>query len=411
MQKPVKPLTVKQWIADKKEAKRSKKTITGYQGIMQSYADYCGVSIDEVHNHLTGKNLKGYKLDRETKGMSPAGIRLNLTVIGQFFKRNGAKLTDSEAEIIRGKKVKSNNFKAVSQETLQKMVARGNTHSRAFIATLISTGMRSGELAQLEITDVGRLDPHAHNEFVSDTEGNVIRIRDEIAKNNEGGFAFLTSEARQYLTKWLAEREAYIEEYADRNKALIAKGYSGKRPSKDNRLFACGYHAMMATFTKLYADVDGQQVKKTVIGKDGEEKEYNQNLVTLHSTRRYFRTMGGQPGSIGVDMAEFIMRHRGYLNYRVFPAEQCEQAFRDAERFFTIRSLTNGEAKKALDKIVETVKSRDDEVDALKQQLLEQQKSMAMQEEMMKALADRLGILDDALGGKGLDIINKKSSF
>jgi len=386
-------VTVEEWLKDKGDAERSAKTLYGYRNIMQSYADFIGVPLDEVHNHLTGKNLRAYKMDRKKKGLSPAGIRTNLTVIGQFFKRNGAKLSDGESEVIRGKKVTEQHFKALSQETLQKMMARSNPHGRAILSMLVSTGMRSGEVSKLTIADIGRLDPNAKGGFVSDLQdGRVVRIRNEIAKGNTGGKVYLTTEARQYLSEWLAIRDAHISNYADRNRGLVAAGMSGKRPAKDYRLFAVGYESLQAMFKRLYRDVDGEtvdtkrerEVKDKKTGKVSIEK-YKQNLITLHSTRRYFRTAGGDPGSIGVDMAEYLMRHHGYLNYRVFPDEVCEQAFHDAEKHFTIRTLTNGEARKELDKVKEQINTRDQEMEDMRKELAE---TRAMMDAFIKAHAE-----------------------
>ncbi len=345
------------FLFQKWRAGRSPKTLQGYESIIKSFADYLKVPYEQLSiEHLTSKNLMNYK-DRRS-GYSPRGMKLNLTVLHHFFKRNKVFLDDGDIEVVRGngKKAESN-WKPLTRKMLQDMLAAGNDHSRALITFYVSTGCRGMEASLLKLQDIGVL---IDGQFVPDEKGSVIRIPNAIAKGGNGGYVFLTKEARDYMTKWLAVRKDYIEEVRNKNKALIKKSGAGKFPKNDDRIFCQSYESMMFMFRRLYEKLQGST---KITGKQihhksttGKPMEYNQ--ITLHSMRRFFSTYGAK--GMGRDLTEFVMRHTGYLqgSYWAEHIEECEREFHKGEAFLTI-TISEKDQIDEIDKIKKEASTRD----------------------------------------------------
>lgn len=178
---------------------------------------------------------------------------------------------------------------------------------------LVSTGCRAGETCEILLSDVGRLE---NGRFVPDINGDCVNIRNEIAKGGHGGIVFLTSEARSFLTDWLKERDDYIRIADARIKGLKKTG--GKRPKKDERLFATAYTGLNKIFSRLYEKVDGEPGK------------YH-NACTPHSVRKYHRTVAAR--TMHPDLVTNIMRQTGYLDntYVKIPLQQKHDEFMEGE--------------------------------------------------------------------------------
>lgn len=304
------------------ESPLSPKTIRGYRSILKSFADFLKVPMDELHLHLTPQNLKDYATSR--KDYKPAGTKLNMTVLRRYYWLNEVSLANGrleEATLKRRKKVnpRTHHDVPLTLKTLQDMMAIGNDHSRAILAFLISTGCRAGECAKLRMSDVDR---------------DVVTIPDEIAKRGQGGEVYLTSEAREYLDKWLAVRDKHIHHSQHANMSLIAVGLSGARPKKDNRLFGVSYNSMQSMFTRLYNRIGGVKVEgkternyHTPTGTKRKAPAYAR--LTLHSCRRYFSTHASE--TMNRDLVEYLMRHSGYLASSYYRNEKARKEFHRGE--------------------------------------------------------------------------------
>ena len=261
-------------------SKRSDQTIKGYYKVFQSYAKFLGVPLDEVHHHLSVSNLLKYAGSRN--GMSDNGNRTNLNVLRRYFTQNGIVFDELEYNATNPKVTREQNDKPLELVTLQKMMDLTDPHGRAILSFLVSTGCRAGETCEIRLSDV---------------QGDVVTVRNEIAKGGHGGKVYLTAEAREYLDLWLADRDDYIRIADARIKGLKKTG--GKRPQKDDRLFATAYTGMHKIFTRLYDKVDGEQGKYHA-------------MCTIHSCRKYFRTHAAQ--TMHPDLVTGLMRQTGYLD-------------------------------------------------------------------------------------------------
>jgi integrase len=280
-------------------AHRTPRTVKNYEYIFLAYARFLGVPLDEIHNHLVPENL--IKFSESLQDWSPKTIRVYMAILHRYFVLNGVTFDPLELNIVRAYRMEEPDDKPLELSTLQKMMDLTNVHGKAILSTLISTGMRRSECAKV---------------LLSDLDGDTIKIRSEIAKGGRGGTVYLTSEAQEFVTLWLRERDEYI-----RRAGL--KLWSEHRPTDDQRLFACSGSTMRDIFARLYQKVDG-------------EKGKYHDRCTLHSCRRYFRTHAVQ--SMPLDLVEKILRHTGYLtgSYVRISDEEARKGFHDGEHVLYI---------------------------------------------------------------------------
>jgi integrase len=271
---------VEDYLAMLRLAKRSEVTITGYRKHLKAFAEFLDVPVGDLHTHLSVANLLKYAATLTKR--SDEGRKTTLSVLHRYFSLNGVEFDQLQYNAMKPKVTKEHNDKPLELETLQKMMDLTDTHGRAFLSFLISTGCRADE---------------ACNVLLSDIHGDCINIRNEIAKNGHGGRVYLTAEAREYLDLWLRERDKYIN-LADRRSVGLEK-IGAIRPKHDKRLFGMSYASAHKMFSRLYDAVDGSRGK------------YHREC-TIHSCRKYFRTHAAQ--AMHPDLVTGIMRQTGYLD-------------------------------------------------------------------------------------------------
>ena len=325
--------SVDQYLDLLKAAGKSNITIRNYRQVLSQYARFLQVPLDQLHNHLDADDLVRYA--GAISGKRETGRKSTLITIHRYMALNGVVFDELEYNTTKVTVTQEREDKPLTIEILQKMMDQGNPHSRAILSFLVSTGARAGETAKILLSDVGRIE---HGIFVPDLNGDVVQIRNEIAKRRKGGLVFLTSEAREYLTIWLKDRPRYIVDANKRTKQLfttttrhehVPRKETGKRlerPSNDNRLFACSYSTIDKTFGRLYRAVDG-------------ERSTYRAKITAHACRAYFRTHGAK--SMGIDLVEGILRHSGYLNQiyvRLTPEDRLKQFHEGEAALFITRA-------------------------------------------------------------------------
>lgn len=308
---PVK-YTVPAYLQMLEAGNRSPATIRGYRKVFQMYAKHLGITIDEVHQYINVENLLKFAGSR--KGFSPDGRKTALSVLRRYAIINGIQFDELELNVMKPKVQKEHHDKPLTLKMLQGMMDLTDAHGKALLTFLVSTGVRAGELTQLTLSDIGMLDGER---FVPDITGDVINVRNEIAKGGHGGYVFLTAEAREYLTLWLRERNEYLAIADARMKGLVRAG-AHHRQDKDNRIFGVAYTSLHKWFTRLYEKVDGEHGK------------YH-NACTIHSCRKYFRTTGAK--AMHPDLVTCLMRQTGYLDstYVRKPAQEKENEFHRGE--------------------------------------------------------------------------------
>lgn len=279
-----------------KLAKRSPQTLKTYRNVLDRFARFVGVPISDLHKHLTPEHLIDYAESLE--GRSERGIRLDLSIIHRFYTVNGVTLGELETNVLKPPVTEPLQDKPLTLDLLQKLMDIADVRGKAIITTLVSTGMRPGECSRLLLSDYDGED--------------TITVPNKIAKNGHGGKVYLTAEAREFLTLFLHDRAGYV-------RRAHSKKYSHGKPEDDNRLFGVEYSMLCNIFKRLYRKVDGERGKY-------------RDRITIHSTRKYFRTYAVS-SSFTIDMVESVMRHRGYLSesYLRLSEQEIRAAFHQTE--------------------------------------------------------------------------------
>jgi len=301
----------------------SAKTIRNYRQALLSFANFIGTDIAQLHNHLTPVNLKNY--GASLKNHKPSSINLNMSIVRRFYWINDAPVANGRLEeqtMRRRKKVNPNLHTDVPLplSRLQDMMAIADVRGKAILSFAISTGCRAGEMSLLRLSDV---------------DGDVVTIPDEYAKGQRGGVVYLTSEAKDYLDKWLSVRPEYLKSANKRNKTLVKRGYSSKYTT-DDRIFGITYNSMQGIFSRLYARTGGKRssgkvthaYKNRVTG-DVKTALPTYAQLTLHSCRRYFSTHAQE--TMTKDLVEYLMRHTGYLSSSYYRNEKAKREFQRGE--------------------------------------------------------------------------------
>lgn len=308
-------------------AGRSPITIRNYRQILKQYAAFLNIPLEQLHTRLDPDDLVRYAASIADK--RETGRKSTLITIHRYMAVNGVEFDELEKNVVMIKVNEEREDKPLTAELLQGMMDQATPHGRALLSFLVSTGCRAGETSKILLSDVGRIE---NGRFIPDISGDVIQVRNDIAKRKKGGLVFLTREAREYLTVWLKDRARFIADADKRTQTLYAlkgckkhervprkeTGTPISRPANDQRLFACGYSTVDKTFGRLYRAVDGER------GATG-------NKITCHACRAYFRTNAVK--GMSIDLAEGILRHSGYLNaayVRMTPEERYRQ-FKEGE--------------------------------------------------------------------------------
>ena len=312
--------TVSEYLDMMEAADRAPGTIRGYRIMFQSFAKFLNIPVDEVHNHLLPENLIKYA--GSLKGYSGQTVRQRLAILRAYFTENGVQFKGMEMKVLNARRHTEPEDKPVSLEHLQKMMDLTDERGKAFIAVMVSTGMRAGEASQLKVRDWDGED--------------TITIPGKIAKNGHGGKVYLTSEAREYLDIWMQSRDAFIQRSSIHSAVFARHDICPVQTGKEERLFASGYTGLNAMFRRLYQKIDGE--KGTYRGK-----------ITPHSMRKYFRTHAVK--TMDLDIVEHLMRHTGYLaaEYVRISDEDIRKQFHTGEHILYITRHDHRLTANALD--------------------------------------------------------------
>ena len=134
--------SVESYLAMLRLAKRSPQTIANYRKVLNAYARFLNVPLDEVHRHLSIANLLKYADSR--KQFSDYGTKNVLSILHRYFTVNGIKFDEMEYNAVRPKIEREHNDKPLTLDTLQKMMDLTDAHGRALLSFLVSTGCRPG---------------------------------------------------------------------------------------------------------------------------------------------------------------------------------------------------------------------------------------------------------------------------
>jgi integrase len=214
------------------------------------------------------------------KNDNPLTIRNKLNTIKTFLRRNGIKFDEEfwEDLNIGTKGARAQTMDRIpTKDELKRLIMTMPIYGKALFLVSESSGGRIGELLQINLKDLDLTKDPAR-----------IILRGEHTKTHNSRIIFISSEAKEWISIWLKNRDSYIKK-----KSLDLK---------DTRLFPFT--------TRNAADIWGYALEKTdLVEKDSSTGRL---LVHIHSLRKFFSTNMEKVG-IPHDIVEAIMGHEGYL--------------------------------------------------------------------------------------------------
>jgi integrase len=192
---------------------------------------------------------------------------------------------------------------------------------KTYLICLAVTGCRAAEMCSLRLKDI-------------DWNENRIDIRGEFTKTKVGRYCFITDECKDFLRNWIEHkyrtRRLYLENIGNRYVTPIRKEedlvfsssftydrelVNVSRTRTDTRTKAKKKMADLDVVTNLYTVMVNEfnkLMRQLNIGYEDNNK--NRHIFTLHSFRRYIRTLISDLGY--QDFAEFTLGHANSTYWR-----------------------------------------------------------------------------------------------
>lgn len=266
-----------------------------------------------AERYLTGPELPGdlARFVVSMAGTPPTTAALRFSVAIDWLGFHGHEITPRQRKVLvqrmphgGAQTVEGDLDRDVLATILQQLDIRG----RAIVLTLASSGMRIGELLQIQIRDV--------NLSAVPCE---ITIRGTYSKTGEPRVTFCSSEATDALRAWLQVRDQVVARSFGRHATLVSRGQPDKMP--DNRLFPFSQHTINCAW-KLALDKCGMRES---------DPTTRRTTLHLHMLRKFFHSQLklGCPEEV----VEALMGHRGYLSgaYRRYTKKQLAEYYAKGE--------------------------------------------------------------------------------
>lgn len=236
-----------------------------------------------------GRDLVDFLAAMTREEFSGSSRRVARNAVVGFLEDNEIELSHIEAKNVRKR---LGNTSPVAQEDnisikiLRQFLPHMRTPYRTMALVLLATGARVGEVLQLRTSDIDL-----------DATPAKVTFRRGTTKTRTGRFSFLTPEAVDAVRAWLAVRDDYIKSA----RARAANLSNGEGENRDGFLFP-------------FSDTVFFFAWKSALKKAGlfsQCEETGRATIHPHGLRKYFRTYFG--AAAGVDVAETLMGHQGYL--------------------------------------------------------------------------------------------------
>lgn len=198
----------------------------------------------------------------------------------------------------------------VTADTVRLILSHsGDVRLRAAILIMLSSGIRIGEMLQLNFNDI-KMDK------------NTIYISDLISKSGEERITFFTDEAKEALQQYIEERKRIMERAVKRS-SVIKKNYN----MNQTEVFPITTAAIRKSLIRA--------LKRAEIYR--KDARTSRTTIHPHSFRKFFSStlkMAGCPE----DVVEELMGHRAGLasSYRRFGESQIRKKYEDFAHVLTI---------------------------------------------------------------------------
>ncbi len=249
----------------------------------------------------------------------PTGAKTKINGVKEFLIHNDVEFSHKQLKRLRGKMPKGKTArtaeKDLDHDMLKKILNHTDLKLRSVILTLASSGMRIGELLQIELPDVDLEKSPAQ-----------IVVRGENTKSGDTRTVFVSKEAQETLKEWLKHRDSYLGSAMNRHNGLKESVGAKDKKLDDNRLFPFSERNIRYMW----------EIALKKAGYFNKDKTTNRTDVRIHALRKFFRSQLAL--SCPLDIVEALMGHEGYLTdaYRRYSLKQMGEYYQKAEHLVTI---------------------------------------------------------------------------
>ena len=282
----------------------------------------------ELVENVSSESLDIYKILNEfvvfldSKGYKPKSITTRMPAVKGYLRNLGLRFNSEDyKQVVRIPRAIRQREEPVTKEMIVKLLRCLPPKLQTVILVLSASGIRLGELVQLELDDI---------DF--ETTPTTIRLRAETTKTRTERETFLTTEATNSLKDHLTRSFEWVEN-------------SNNSHLKNIKIF--GRTSKIINFKRklnpqqpphLHAESLLHNSLRYFLEKNPELNSNNRNgrkVIHYHAFRKYFRTTVGNVS--GRDFAEELMGHGFYMDtYYQESVEKRQELYLKAEPHLTI---------------------------------------------------------------------------
>ena len=246
------------------------------------------------------------------KHRPPNSIRVVLSHVKTLNMENGIEFPQiflrRLTRRIKGTKARTQDRTPTTEE-LKQILMPMPLQGMALYLTLVSSGMRIGELLQITSDDINLNENPVR-----------IEIRGQITKSGNRRTAYISNEAKMFIMEWLKIREEYLASSVKRSRY--------PKDTEEERLFPFSQQ------NALY--IWHNAIKKARLNQ--RDPSTNRYKLHPHVLRKFFRTRLATV--IPVDAVEVLMGHDGYLTgaYRKYTMTDLIENYKKGEAVLTVFS-------------------------------------------------------------------------
>ncbi|MGB8934877.1 MAG: tyrosine-type recombinase/integrase [Candidatus Nitrosopolaris sp.] len=349
-------------------------------------SEHYGSGIDEIIKRIMAGNVDAYNVlgnyirylieTNNNGGVSPITLKNYVITIKNFLEYSDIDISPRKFKLkVRLPKVVTKNKETLSKEDVVDILnACSDIRLKTYVMLLAAGGFRAVEALSIRIKDL-------------DLESKPARVfvRGEYTKTKTDRVVFLTEEAAQQLTSWLAykyrkRRVCYKAEKENKNSEKTISEYRTPDRKENDLIFAVYQNTRMPNPDGIYDDI-AKSFAKTLdrMGK-GEREDGNERRrqITFHSFRRFVKTTISDLGY--VDYSEYFIGHSGSTYWRKKDTEKAE-IFRKIESYLTFLNVRQLERQGA------DIQSKVEELERLNQSMRDRDK---MKDDAIAHLSDQL---------------------
>jgi len=275
------------------------------------------------------KILNEYVVFLDSNGYKPKSITSRMPAVKGYLRNLGLRFNSEDyKQMVRIPRVIRQREEPVTKELITKLQRNLPPKLQTVVLVLSSSGMRLGELVQLELDDI---------DF--ETNPTTIRLRAETTKTRTERQTFLTTEATNSLKEYLLRNFQWIENTDNLHlKDLKIFGRTSeiknlKRKSDPKQPSHLHAESLLHNSLRYFLEKNP--------GLDSKNRN-GRKVIHFHAFRKFFRTT--VRNVCGRDFAEELMGHGFYMDtYYQLSTEKRQKMYLEAEPHLTISDFNEVE--------------------------------------------------------------------